>query len=80
MKRAGVTRSAIFGSFARGENRRASDIDFLVELRGGKSLLDLVGLRDELQEALGRRVDVVTYGSLAPMMKKQALEEQIQIL
>lgn len=80
MKRAGVKRSAIFGSFARGENRRASDVDFLVELRSGKSLLDLVGLRDELQRVLGRRVDVVTYRSLAPILKKRILEEQIRII
>ena len=44
LKKEGVTRSAIFGSYARGEEREDSDIDLLVELPKGKSLLDLVGL------------------------------------
>lgn len=80
MKRAGVKRSAIFGSVARGEQKKTSDIDLLVEFRPGKSLLDLVHLQDELKEVLGRDVDVVTYSSLTPSLRKQILEEQIKIL
>lgn len=80
MKRAGVKRSAIFGSVARGEQKKTSDIDLLVEFRPGKSLLDLVYLRDELNEVLGRRVDIVTYSSLAPSIRDHILEEQIEIL
>lgn len=49
----------IFGSIAKGEARPGSDIDFLVEMEPGRSALDLAGLSLDLEEALGRRVDLV---------------------
>jgi hypothetical protein len=76
----GVIRAAVFGSFARGESTRDSDIDLLVEFAPGKSLLDLAGLQIELARALNRSVDVVTYGSLHPLLKNRILSEQEVIL
>lgn len=76
----GVKRASIFGSFAKGEGREDSDIDILVEFEGGKSLLDLVGLKMDLEEALGRKVDVLTYDSLHPLLRDRILEEQRAIL
>jgi predicted nucleotidyltransferase len=80
LKRYGIRRASVFGSFARGEEREDSDIDILVEFEEGKSLLDLVGLKMDLEEALGRKVDVLTYKSLHPLLKDRILQEQTIIL
>ncbi|MFQ5710743.1 MAG: nucleotidyltransferase family protein [Candidatus Geothermarchaeales archaeon] len=80
LKRYDVVRAAIFGSFTRGEMREGSDIDILVEFKGEKSLLDLAGLKIELEELLGRKVDVLTYNSLHPLLKHKILSEQEVIL
>lgn len=57
---------AVFGSVARGEEREGSDVDFLVRFAPGSSLLDLLGMQDELAVVLGRPVDVVSEGALKP--------------
>jgi len=54
----------VFGSVARGDNGQDSDVDFLVEFEKGKTLLDLIGLKLDLQDLLGATVDVVTPNSL----------------
>jgi uncharacterized protein len=76
LARQGVLRASIFGSCARNESGPRSDIDFLVELEEGRSLLDLVALRLELQKRLRRKVDVVTFASLHPLLRKRVLAEQ----
>ena len=76
----GVSRAALFGSFARGEEREDSDIDILVEFEGEKSLLDLAGLKIELEDLLGRKVDVLTYDSLHHLLRDRILQEQRVIL
>ena len=80
LKRYDVKRAALFGSFVRGEQREDSDIDILVEFKDGKSLLDLAGLKIELEEALGRKVDVLTDNSLHPLLRDKILQEQKVIL
>jgi predicted nucleotidyltransferase len=80
LRRYHVVRAAIFGSYARGEEREDSDIDILVEFEGDRSLLDLAGLKIELEEALGRKVDLLTYNSLHPLLKERILDEQKVIL
>ena len=59
----------VFGSVARGESRPDSDIDFLVKLEAGRSLLDLARLLRELQSLLGLPVDVVTEKGLRPRIR-----------
>jgi predicted nucleotidyltransferase len=80
LKKYGVKRAALFGSIVRGEATKCSDIDLLIEFEGRKSLLDLVGLRLELQELLGRKVDVITYKSIHPLLKERILNEQKVII
>jgi len=80
LRRYDVRKAAIFGSFVKGEERKDSDIDILVEFKGEKSLLDLAGLKIELEEILGRKVDVLTYNSLHPLLKDKILQEQKVIL
>jgi len=75
-----VKRASLFGSVVRGELTDKSDIDILIEFRGKKSLLDLVGLKLELEELLKRDVDVLTYNSLHPLLKDRILREQEVIL
>ncbi|GMQ82957.1 MAG: nucleotidyltransferase family protein [Rhodothermia bacterium] len=80
MRRRGVIRASIFGSVARGEATRASDVDFLVEFETGRSLIDLAGLRLDLTEALERKVDVATPNSLHPRLRDGILKELVPIL
>jgi predicted nucleotidyltransferase len=70
----------LFGSVARGEDRPESDIDLLVELRPGRSLLDLIGLENDLSDLFGRKVDVATRRSLKPRVLKAALKEKLRIV
>jgi len=71
----GACNVRIFGSVARGDARPDSDIDLLVDLEPGRSLLDHVGLWQDLEELLGRRVDVVVDGGLNPHLEKRILAE-----
>jgi predicted nucleotidyltransferase len=63
-RRHGARSISVFGSVARGEERPESDIDFLVEFEPGASLLNLMGLQDDLEALLGCTVDVVSAGGL----------------
>jgi len=80
LKNAGITRSAIFGSYVRGEETEKSDIDLLVEYPKGTNLFDVVDLQDKLENALGRKVDLVSYKTIKPRLKPYILSEQVQIL
>lgn len=80
LKEAGVTRSAIFGSYVRGEAKGDSDIDILVELPKGRSLLDLVRLEKKLEEVLGKKVDLLTYNSVHPLLEDYIGQDQLRIL
>ncbi len=81
LKRYGIKRAGIFGSLVRGEARKDSDIDILVEIeRDDISLLDFVGIKLEIEEALGRKVDLVEYSTIKPIIKKQILSEEVAIL
>lgn len=75
----GIVRSALFGSFVRGEADDGSDIDVLVEMPLGKSLFDLVDLKLKLEDAVGRPVDLVTYGSLHPLLRENIERELVPL-
>jgi len=76
----GVVRSALFGSFARNEAREDSDVDILVELPKGKSLVDLVELQAQLSQTIGKNTDVVTFDSLHYLLRDRVLSELVHIL
>jgi uncharacterized protein len=80
LESAGVSKAAVFGSYARGDNRPDSDIDILIEPPDRFSLLDHSGLKIELEEALGKSVDVVTYNSIKPRIRENVLSAQIQLI
>jgi predicted nucleotidyltransferase len=71
----------IFGSFARGDNKKDSDIDILVEFKESPSLLTLIKLENDLSEILGIKVDLVTTGALKnKRIKKSIKKDLINIL
>lgn len=77
--RYGMRRVRIFGSEARGEAREGSDLDLLVEVEPGRSYLDLVGFWQELEESLGRPVDVVSDAGLSPHLRDRILAEAVAL-
>ena len=80
LKKNDVVKASIFGSIARGEEKKRSDVDFLVKFKGRKSLLDLVRLKHQLEDALHRHVDVLTYKSVHPPLKKYILKDEVKIV
>lgn len=75
----GARRVRIFGSVARGEADEGSDVDFLVEMEPGRSLLDMGGLQMELETLLGCPVDVVTVRGLKARVRERVLQEAIPL-
>lgn len=75
----GATEVRVFGSVARGDADEASDIDILVRLAPGRSLFDLGGLLVDLEDLLGRRVDVVTERGLRPRIRDRVLREAVPV-
>ncbi|HOG18193.1 MAG TPA: nucleotidyltransferase family protein [Syntrophales bacterium] len=73
--RHGARNVRVFGSVARGEAGPESDVDFLVQMEEGRSLLDLSALIMELQDLLGRKVDVVSEGGLYWLLRRRILKE-----
>ena len=73
--RYGASNVRLFGSVARGDDRPQSDVDLLVEMAPGRSLLDLVGLCQDLESLLKRTVDVLTDASLHPALRERILAE-----
>ena len=80
LHRYGTKRAALFGSCVRGEMDEDSDIDILVDIEKDISLLDFVGLKLELEDALGKKVDLVEYDAIKPLLRKYILDEQVAIL
>jgi len=81
LKKHSVARAGIFGSYARGEQNKKSDIDILVEVQGKKfSLLDLIALEIELKEILNIKVDLLTYNGINPLLKERILREEVKII
>ena len=75
----GARNVRVFGSTARGSGRDDSDVDILVDLEEGRSLLDQVGFQQELEELLGRKVDVVVEGGISPYLEVRILSEAVPL-
>ena len=70
-----ATRVRVFGSVLRGDDHARSDIDLLVDFAADASLLDLVGLQQDAEALLERRVDIVTPGGVSPFLRQRILDE-----
>lgn len=71
----GATCIRVFGSMARGDQRPESDLDLLVDFQPGRGLLDLIAVKQDLEDALGRRVDVVTEAAISPYIRETVLRQ-----
>lgn len=80
LERQGVKKAALFGSQARGDAKKNSDVDLLVELPDDFSLFDMSGLKIDLEETLNKKVDLVEYSVIHPLLRDRVLKEQIPIL
>jgi predicted nucleotidyltransferase len=70
-----VSMVGVFGSMARGESKKKSDIDLIVRFSKRKSLLTMVRLERELSEALGRKVDLLTEAAISPYLRERVLKD-----
>ena len=77
--RHGATNIRLFGSVARGQADATSDVDFLVEMEQGRSLLDMGALLMDLSDLLGRPVDVVTVNGLRERVRPRVLAEAVPL-
>jgi len=75
LKKHGAKKIEIFGSYARGEQKETSDLDVIVEFEKRKSLLELVGIEQELEDALGIKVDLLTRASISPYLIERIEKE-----
>jgi predicted nucleotidyltransferase len=73
--RHGMKRVRLFGSAARGDAQESSDLDLLVDVEAGRSLLDLVAFWQDVEELLGCDVDVVSEGGMSPYLSERILAE-----
>ncbi len=81
LKKNGVVKAGIFGSYARGEAKKRSDIDMLIKVGRRKfSLLDHVRLERELEEKLHKKVDLLTYNGVNHLLKDKILDEGVRII
>ncbi len=75
----GATNVQVFGSRARGEAGASSDVDLLVKLSPGRTLLDLVAIKQDLEDLLGCSVEAVTEEAISPYIRPQVLKEVVTL-
>jgi len=75
----GASNIRVFGSMSRPGETQPHDLDLLIDLEPGRSLLDQVGLKQDLEELLGQRVDIVAEGGLSPYLEERILTEAVPL-
>ena len=75
----GVQDIRVFGSVARGQSSADSDLDVLVRLKPGYSLLDLIAIKQDMEDLLGCGVDVVTEAAISPYIREEVLKEAVSL-
>jgi hypothetical protein len=81
LQKYGIKRAGIFGSLARGEVGPESDIDVLVDIGGtNMSALQYIGMAQELEDVIGRKVDLVKYHLIKPRLRERILREEVRII
>jgi len=79
LKKNNIKKAGIFGSYARGEEKKESDIDILVEYPRGMGF-EFAGIELELEAKLNKKVDLITYKYISPYLKERILKEEIRII
>lgn len=80
LKKFNVKKAGIFGSYARKENKKKSDVDILAEIDDKYSLFEVIGLKIELEKAIKRKVDLVEYGLIRKEIRESVLNDEIPII
>jgi uncharacterized protein len=81
LKKNKVKRAGIFGSYSRGEQRKDSDVDIVVDIEDkNMSLIGFIGLNLALENILGKKVDLVEYDAIKSLIKERILNEEIRII
>ena len=80
LKEYGVVKAGIFGSYAIGKTHKQSDIDLLVEIKQKSGLIEFIKLKLELEKKTGKKVDLVEYKSIKPLLRKKILEQEVSLL
>ena len=75
----GATNLRVFGSVSRGEATDKSDLDLLINLEPGRTLLDIIAIKQDLEDLLGCSVEVVTENAVSPYIREQILKEAISL-
>ena len=79
LKKYGIKKTGIFGSSARGESI-VNDLDLLVKIDKKISLLEFIGIQQELEDELGTKVDLVEYDAIKPALKDDILREEEPVI
>lgn len=80
LKKNGVKKAGIFGSYATGKQKKSSDIDILVEINKDASLLDFIEIKLELEDNLKKKVDLVEYKTIKPRIKDKIAREKVRLI
>lgn len=80
LKKYNVKKAGIFGSFARGENKKRSDVDILAEIDKKYDLLDVIRIKLLLEKSMKRKVDLVEYKLIRSELKENILNDEIRII
>lgn len=80
LKKYGIKKAGIFGSYARGEQKRNSDVDILIQPPKKMSLLDFVGVKLDLEDVVGQKIDLLSYNGIHPMLRRQILKEEVKVM
>lgn len=79
LKKYGIKKAGVFGSFVRGEQKKNSDIDILIEPPKGIGF-GFVSIQFKLEDQLNKKVDLLTYNGIHPLLKKRILSEEVRII
>lgn len=79
LRRHGVTNPEVFGSAARGDDHEGSDVDLLVDFAPDTSIIDIIGIQQELQDLLGVPVDLIPRSGLKERVRARAAEDLLRL-
>jgi len=80
IKKRGIKKAGIFGSYATGKQKVSSDIDILIEPTKEMGFFEIINLEEKLKQKLKKKIDLITYGSIHRLLKERILGEEIRII
>lgn len=80
LKKWDVKKASVFGSYVREEAREDSDVDIIVEINDELSLLDFIEFKLEIEDVIGKKVDLLEFATIKPILKDRILKEQVALI